>query len=206
MSSPSSGFRGTQIFGTFANDNNFDNGTIPGTLIGTNCQTRGFVAPATGSFTAQVTRPGGGTAEIGVFKKKAGSPSISGWSDLDLVAETSGSGSASLTFSATSGDQYVIAGDQVSGSVDELLIATAPSGTVAAPYCFKSNSGGVDYLNITCSTSGALILYKASNSSSWIVYTGPVSLAGVNEKAWYNAVATKADYNKSSQTNWQYLI
>ncbi len=204
MSAPVSGFRGTQIYNTI--DANFDSGVIPGSIIGAACLTKGFTAPSAGYFTAQVTKPSGGTAELGLFKKKASSGSINGWSDVDLVAETSGSGSASLTFYANAGDQFVIAGDQVSGNVDELHIATAPSGTTATPYCFKTNQGGVDYLNITCNTAGATILYKPSTASAWLPYTGPVSLAGVNEKAYYNAIATKADFNKSNQTNWQYLI
>ena len=206
MSAPAAGFRGTQVFNTFANDSNFDSGVIPGSIIGAACLTKGFTAPSSGYFTAQVTKPGGGTAELGVFKKKSGSPTINEWDDVDLVAETSGSGSASLTFYANAGDQFVIAGDQVSGNVDELHIATAPSGTAATPSCYKTTQGGVDYLNITCGTPGATILYKPASSNVWSVYTGPVSLAGVNEKTWYNAIATKPDYNKSNQVNWQYLI
>ena len=207
----STGFRGTQVFSTFGSTPKSSlgvSGTPPSSVIGGASEWQQYTMPSAGTYSitaARASSTGNVCAAVFTATPPNSTPS-GGLESLTLLGEGSGTGSTTVSFTTTVSNQTIwFAVDSFDGSTDLFTIPN-PIGTVQQPIGAKIQVNGVDHFQPTCATTGATILYKQSSSSTWLTYTGPVSLANVPEKTYFDIIAVKQDWNKSSQASWRYLI
>lgn len=205
--SAASGYKGTQIFSFFGSTpkSSAGTGTPPSSVIGSTSLWQTFTIPSAGTYTVTAQRSTSGNVCAAAFSANPINTTPATFNDLMLLGEASSYGSATVSFTTSVSNQVVyFAVDSFDGNVDYFTIPN-PVGTVQTPVGAKVVYSGVDYFQPTCGTSGATILYKQSSSTTWLTYSSPVSMAAVPDKTYFDIMAVKQDYNKSSVASWRYM-
>lgn len=173
---------GTQVFDNFSSPSAYDPADNPCVNSGVT-HWHSWSPPSTGSYTIECANAG----SIYVYAMPG--------SFETATCVTSGGGSVS--FSATAGVTYLIGTTGGGVRQSEITPSQGALDSVAAPtfpwtmYTSPASNGS---LYLSCATSGAQIWYRAYGSSTWIPYTGSVSVG-----AWtrIEAMATKSGLRKS---------